>query len=257
MLAVALQFLLGAWMLLDFLTSLNFGASKGSFAAPSQCQSSAGGTGHNVEKHPLAFSRGLPHRVPISPLIIANDVFFSMRDPPFPFCKGCDKQMLTAPCRGLTFRRVLLSRAGSQIRGNLTSRSGSAKESYFRHSSVGYLKRQSCSIPCMLQDPFQAPGFGCGSARGCLPAAIVCGPAPPQSTRPSRRRSLPLQRARSKKLCELLHDPALPDEPAAPFPSFLYVLSHYEISLGNPQALHLPPLVPSQMQRPGAAPTLA
>lgn len=94
-----------------------------------------------------------------------------MRDPPFPVCKGCDKQMLAAPCQGLTFRLVVSSRAGSKIRGNLTSRSGSATESYFRHSSVGYLKRQSCSIPCMLQDPFQAHGFGRGSARGRVPSA--------------------------------------------------------------------------------------
>lgn len=66
---------------------------------------------------------------------------FSMRDLPFPVWEGCDKQMLAAPRRGLAFCLVHVSGVGSQIRGNLTSRAGSTKESYFRHSSVGYLKR--------------------------------------------------------------------------------------------------------------------
>lgn len=74
-LAAALRFLLDTWMLLDFLSTLDFGGSKGSFDAPLQCQSSAGGTQHNLEVHPLAFLRALHHRMPISPLIVASDVF--------------------------------------------------------------------------------------------------------------------------------------------------------------------------------------
>lgn len=66
---------------------------------------------------------------------------FSMRALSFPVCEGCDKQMLRAPRQSLTFCLVHARCVGSQIRGNLTSRAGSAKESYFRHSSMGYLKR--------------------------------------------------------------------------------------------------------------------
>ena len=75
MLPAALQFLLGTWMLLDFLSALDFGTSKGSPDAPLQCQSSAGELDMTQEMHPSAFLRGLCHRILIFPLIVANDVF--------------------------------------------------------------------------------------------------------------------------------------------------------------------------------------
>lgn len=181
-----------------------------------------------------------------------------MRDPPFPVCKGCDKQMVTAPCGGLAFRLVLLSRAGSKIRGNLTSRSGSAKESYFRHSSMGYLKRQSCSIPCMLQDPFQAHGFGRDSARGCVPShpVLLCAaPLLPRALTPAAD-SRCLSKRPFPKSCELLHGPALPDKMIYPISFlFLHFITLLNVSWILP-SLAPPFLVPSQMPGPGPAPML-
>lgn len=138
---------------------------------------------------------------------------------------------------------MLLSRAGSEIRGNLTSWSGSAKESYFRHSSAGYLERQSCSIPRMLQGPFRAHGFGRGSAVAACPVLLCAAPLPP-SARPPPALAF-LSKKPFLKSCE--RDPALPGKPAAPFPSFSYVLSYYLSSWRLP-SLAPPSLAPPRMQ---------
>lgn len=148
----------------------------------------------------MAFSRVLCLRTPISQLMVANDVFSQWETLPSPFMKAVISGCSQLPVGDLLFFPVLLSRASSEIRGNLTSQSGSTKESYFRHSSMNYLDRQSCSIPCMLQGLFQAHDFGCSSARGCLPGAVVCSPAPPQSTHPGHCWQSPLQKTLSKKL---------------------------------------------------------
>ena len=146
---------------------------------------------------------------------------------------------------------MLSSRAGSEIRGNLTSRSGSAKESHFRHSSMAYLKRQSRSIPCVLQGPFRAHGSGRGSARGRLPGAVVCGPAPPRSADPSRRHRC-LSRRPFPKSCELLRDPALLHKPFSSLsPHFISLLN---VFYRPPPSLAPPSLVPSQIPGPGTAP---
>lgn len=121
-LAPALWFLMDTWMLADFLAALDFEASKGSSRSFALCQL-------QVCLFPLlhaaylglwcpsGVAQGEPSMTRMSFGVLkrftpehthfttdhCKSHIFSMRHLPFPIWEGCDKQMLAAPRRGLTF----------------------------------------------------------------------------------------------------------------------------------------------------------
>lgn len=161
---------------------------------------------------------------------------FPRREPPLPICRACDQQLLPAPRRGLTSRG-----ASSEIRGNLTSRPGSAKESPFRHSSAGL------SPPAELQHSLHAAGhipsprLWPRSAGGHVPGHPVCHRVLPPQPQPLSKRAFP-------KCCELLGVPALPGKIILLI-SFLFlrfVAIFLKVSWRFPSFAH-PSLLPCQV----------